>query len=109
MSGASGRARLLDNRKLVNQFASLERRTSSGALVNVTLPGPPIAVFGVYGNFGSNRFGYSDGPGDNSAGSVYASRPPEFWAAQGIFHPSDRQMWIDRGVYKPPEIKEKSS
>jgi hypothetical protein len=118
----SGRARLLDNRKLVNQFASLERRTSSigkdkidhgpsghddlcnsaaGALVNVTLPGPPAAVFGTYGrNVPSNQFGYvQDG---DSAGSIYASRPPEFWAAHGIFHPSDRQKWIDRGVWQPP-------
>jgi phage terminase large subunit-like protein len=62
---------------------------------------PPQAVFGVYGqNVGPSEFGYC---GDGSAGSVYASRPPEYWAAQGIFHPHDRQFWIDKGVWKPPE------
>jgi hypothetical protein len=28
--------------------------------------------------------------------------PPEFWAAQGYFHPNDRQKWIDLGVWTPP-------
>jgi hypothetical protein len=27
------------------------------------------------------------------------------WAAQGIFHPSDKQKWIDRGVWKPPSAE----
>lgn len=40
--------------------------------------------------------------GDGGAGG-YASRPAAYWAAQGRFHPDDRQMWIDRGVYKPSE------
>jgi hypothetical protein len=77
----SGRVRLLDNRKLVNQFASLERRTSpigkdrvdhgpsghddlcnsaAGVLVNVTLPGPPVASFGTWGRNVSNQFGYCE-------------------------------------------------
>jgi phage terminase large subunit-like protein len=65
---------------------------------------PAQPVFGTYGrNVPSNRFGYIPGGDDSGAGAIYASRPPEFWAEQGIFHPSDRQMWIDRGVYKPPE------
>jgi hypothetical protein len=120
----SGRARLLDNRRLVAQFASLERRTSpigkdrvdhgpsghddlcnsaAGALVNVTLPGHPAPVFGTYslGGSVSNRFGYS-GNGD-SRPTRFEDFPAEHWAAQGHFHPHDRQKWIDRGVWKPPE------
>jgi predicted phage terminase large subunit-like protein len=37
-----------------------------------------------------------------SAGEVYASRPAADWAREGVFHPSDKQKWIDRGVWKPP-------
>ena len=48
---------------------------------------------------GSHYVG-SDG---ESAGEIFASQPPEVWAKMGIFHPSDRQRWIDAGVYKPPE------
>ena len=111
----SGRVRLLDNRRLVTQFAALERRTSSigkdrvdhgpsghddacnaaaGAVVNVSrLDRSPEFSIGTYsGPFGS---------GEVETG--YASRPPEFWARQGIFHPADRQMWIDAGVFVPTE------
>ncbi len=49
------------------------------------------------------RFGTYGRIRNDSAGATYASMPPEFWAAQGIFHPNDRQYWIDRGIYKPPE------
>lgn len=49
--------------------------------------------------FGTYVNGYIQ-MGDD-AGTGYAARPPEFWAAQGIFHPQDRQKWIDAGVYKP--------
>jgi len=59
----------------------------------------PQPVFGSYGTgYGFNGAYTTHDPN----ASVYASRPPEFWAAQGIFHPHDRQMWIDRGVWKPP-------
>jgi phage terminase large subunit-like protein len=68
---------------------------------------PVPAVFGTYGrNVPSNQFGYI--PGDGSAGSVYASRPPDYWAARGFFHKNDEQYWISKRVWKPPE-KEKSS
>jgi Terminase RNaseH-like domain len=71
---------------------------------------PVQPVFGTYSrSFGSNQFGHNNGIGNDSAGEIFASQPPEFWAARGIFHPHDRQMWIDGGVYKPPEIKEKLS
>jgi hypothetical protein len=127
----AGKARLLDHKRLVSQFSSLERRTSSigkdrvdhgpgghddlcnaaaGAMVLAAAPAveatPPR--FGVYGNYpGSNEFGYCGSEDNRSAGEIYASMPPEYWAARGIFHPHDRQMWIDRGVYKPP-TEEKS-
>jgi hypothetical protein len=118
----SGRARLLDNRKLVTQFAALERRTSpigkdrvdhgpsghddlcnsaAGALVNVTLPGPPMPVFGHYGSGGGGWNGAYTIPDPNV--SVYASRPAEYWAARGIFHKNDEAYWIRKGVWKPPE------
>jgi hypothetical protein len=41
--------------------------------------------------------------GGSHAGSEFASAPPEYWASKGIFHPSDRQRYIDAGIYKPPE------
>src|SRR6266850_5975002 len=61
---------------------------------------PAQPVFGTYGrNVPSNQFGYIPGGDDSGAGAVFASMPPEYWAERGIFHPSDRQMWIDKGVY----------
>jgi phage terminase large subunit-like protein len=61
-------------------------------------PEAPQPVFGTY-----SRGCIGD---DRSAGAIFASMPPEFWAAQGHFHPSDRQKWIDAGVFKPPEGKQ---
>jgi hypothetical protein len=118
------RVELLDHPKLISQLCGLERRTwrggrdsidhapnqhddvvncAAGALTNLIAVQPVQPVFGTYSrSFASNQFGYC-GPGPDSAGAVFASMPPEHWAAQGHFHPRDRQMWIDRGVYKPPE------
>jgi phage terminase large subunit-like protein len=63
----------------------------------------PMPVFGSYGSGGRGWNGaYYVGDDNEGWGSTYASKPPEYWAAQGIFHPSDRQRWIDAGVYKPP-------
>jgi phage terminase large subunit-like protein len=59
----------------------------------VSNPAPPQPCFGVYGRSFGNE----------GAGAVFASAPAEYWAAMGHFHPNDRQYWIDRGVYKPPE------
>lgn len=123
----SGRARILDNKRLINQFQSLERKTSSvgrdrvnhptGAhddcanaaalsmvLAEQPLYAPPQARFGTWGRGGGGFDGHTWHPDPNAgAGAIFASRPPEFWAAQGIFHPNDREMWIRKGVYKPPE------
>ncbi len=41
--------------------------------------------------------------GQDAGPTGYAKYPPEYLAGLGIFHPHDRQMWIDRGIYKPPE------
>jgi hypothetical protein len=124
----AGRARILDNKRLINQFQSLERKTSSVGRDRVNHPigqhddcanatalamvlaeapiyAPPQACFGTYSrSFPSNEFGYC-GPGPQSAGEIFASMPAEEWAKVGVFHPSDRQKWIDRGVYKPREEK----
>jgi hypothetical protein len=80
----------------------------------------PPARFGFYNSDGITmlqqnsqgdwmRDPLADFRGDGGAGSVYASRPAVDWAREGIFHPRDREMWIRKGVYVPPEIKEKSS
>jgi hypothetical protein len=58
--------------------------------------------FGSYGTGGGWNGAYYVGDNNEGWGSRYASQPPEFWAAQGVFHPSDRQKWIDKGVWKPP-------
>ncbi len=123
----SGSARLIDSEKLRDQLTGLERRIYAsgreavddsgaqsshddlanvvcGVLVNLSFEKheAPPPVFGIYGNFPANQFGYIPGRDDSSAGAIFASMPPEYWAAQGFFHPNDRQFWIDRGVYKPP-------
>jgi hypothetical protein len=124
----SGRARILDNKRLINQFQSLERRTSSvgrdrvnhptgghddcanaTALAMVLAAAPaheaPQAVFGVWTTSPlHNEYGYNTASDYNEGwGSTYASRPPEYWARMGIFNPVDREMWIRKGVWKPPE------
>jgi predicted phage terminase large subunit-like protein len=58
--------------------------------------------FGSYGTGGGWNGAYYVGDNNEGWGSRYASQPPEFWARQGIFHPRDKQMWIDKGVWKPP-------
>jgi hypothetical protein len=66
-----------------------------------------IAPQPFFGHYGSGGYGFNGAftthDPNAGAGAVYASRPPEYWAAQGIFHPSDRQKWIDRGIFKPTE------
>jgi hypothetical protein len=88
----SGKIRLLDNKKMINQFASLERRTSSvgkdkidhgtgghddlcnavaGAMVLAAAPiyAPPVPQFGVCGITGpfSPHLGQSGGAGSNAS------------------------------------------
>lgn len=127
----SGRARILDNKRLINQFQSLERKTSTTGRDRVNHPtgghddcanatalamvlaaapayAPPQAVFGHYSASGGGWNGaYYEQGSNEGAGAVFASRPPEFWAKMGIFHPSDRQRYIDAGIYVPPS-EEKS-
>ena len=109
---------LLDVKRLRTQFLGLERRTARGGRDSIDHPPgahddvanaaagvlvyltsarhqPVTAIFGTYVN-GYIQLGDDDGQG-------YASRPPEFWAAQGIFHPQDRQKWIDAGVWTPKQ------
>jgi hypothetical protein len=116
----AGRVQLIDNPRLVAQFAGLERRatvrgdkidhapgsfddaSNSAALALVlavaTPYQAPAPMFGTYSrSFPSNEFGYC-GPGPQTAGEIFASMPPEHWARQGIFHPHDKQKWIDRGI-----------
>jgi hypothetical protein len=111
----SGRARILDNKRLINQFQSLERKTSSVGRDRVNHPSnqhddlanscalamvlaeapiyaPPAPSFGTYGR--------SFGP--EGAGAIFASQPPEVWASMGYFHPHDRQRYVDAGIWKPP-------
>jgi phage terminase large subunit-like protein len=64
----------------------------------------PQPVFSHYGRGYGWNGAYTTHDPDASAGAVYASMPPEYWAARGVFHPSDRQRWIDKGVYKPAEV-----
>jgi hypothetical protein len=87
----SGRARILDNKRLINQFQSLERKTSTVgrdrvnhpvgqhddcsnatalALVLASQPiyAPPMPVFGSYGRaVESNEFGQVGGSGSNAS------------------------------------------
>jgi hypothetical protein len=120
------RVELLDHPELISQLCALERRTwrggrdsidhppnqhddvvncVAGALTNLIVVKQPGPRFGVWTRSPcSNEYGYNTASDYNAgASATYASAPPEFWAAQGIFHPNDRQYWIDRGVYKPPE------
>jgi hypothetical protein len=131
----SGQARLLDAEKLRDQLTGLERRVYAsgreavddsgaqsshddlanvvcGVLVNLSFEKheAPVPVFGVWTTSPvANAYGYNTASDYNAgASAIFASEPPEYWARQGIFHPSDKQMWIDRGVYKPP-TEEKSA
>ena len=111
---------LLDNPRLVAQLCGLERRTArggrdsidhapgahddvanaaAGVLVYLTCARhqPVTAIFGTFDYAG----GYIK-VDDDAGATGYAAHPPEYWAAQGIFHPQDRQKWIDAGVWKPP-------
>ena len=109
---------LLDVKRLRTQFLGLERRTARGGRDSIDhAPGAHDDVanaaagvlvyltrarhqpytgpyFGTYVN-GQHRDGRRGATG-------YAAHPPEYWAAQGIFHPQDRQKWIDAGVWTPP-------
>ena len=125
------RVELLDHSKLISQLCGLERRTwrggrdsidhapnqhddvvncVAGALTNLIVVEAPQPVFGFYSSSGRGWNGAHYVGDDNEGwGSTYASKPPEYWAAQGIFHPSDEKMWIARGVWKPKPPEEKSS
>ena len=112
---------LLDNSRLVSQLLGLERRTARGGRDSIDhAPGAhddvANAAAGVLVYLTSARHQPYQGPifgtyvngkiemDDGSAGATgYARHPPEFWAAQGIFHPQDRQKWIDAGVWTPPK------
>jgi hypothetical protein len=127
-----GRAELLDHSKLISQLCALERRTwrggrdsidhppnqhddlvncVAGALTNligaIEQTPPHFGLTTTTGGGWNGAFYVDRGP--ETAGSVYASMPPEYWAARGYFHKNDRDYWIRKGVYVPPEIKEKSS
>jgi hypothetical protein len=117
------RVELLDHPKMISQLCSLERRTwrggrdsidhppnqhddivnaVAGALTNLIVVEAPQPRFGVYGTGYGFNGAYTTHDPNAGAGAVYASAPPEYWAARGIFHPNDKQMWIDKGVWKPP-------
>jgi hypothetical protein len=125
------RCELLDHPKLVSQLCGLERRTwrggrdsidhapnqhddvvncVAGALTNLIVAveyTPPHFGWQTTTGGGWNGSHYVDRGGE-SAGEIYASMPAEHWARQGIFHKNDREYWIRKGVYVPPEVKEKS-
>jgi phage terminase large subunit-like protein len=68
----------------------------------VTVYEPVMPQFGTYStSYCSNQFGYNGSVDNRSAGEIYASRPASAWAAEGVFHPHDRQRWIDAGIWKP--------
>jgi phage terminase large subunit-like protein len=73
----------------------------------VTVHEAPQPFFGSYSRGGGRAWNgaYYVGDDNASAGEIFASQPPEHWARMGIFHPNDRQMWIDRGVWKPPSAE----
>ncbi|WP_205751509.1 hypothetical protein [Bradyrhizobium sp. 6(2017)] len=114
----SGEVDLLDSRRLTSQLLSLERRTARGGRDSIDHPPggkddlanaaagclvyltsarhqPATAYTGTFTMVSEQPRGY-------------AAFPPEVLAAQGIFHPQDRQKWIDAGVYKPPETQSQS-
>jgi hypothetical protein len=106
----SGRVRLLDSKRLVSQFAALERRTSSigkdrvdhgpggkddlcnaaaGALV-LAATTPYQAATPVFGTYGrqSNEFGTYGNSG--RADGRYDSTPEDFWKMMSVIN-SDRR------------------
>jgi hypothetical protein len=120
----SGRVRLLDNKKLVNQFANLERRATSsrdridhpagghddlcnacaGSIVMVGIPPreAPSPQFGTFsGPFGSGG-SWSIG---NPTPVHFSERPAWWWAMHGRYNAADKQHWINCGVL-PPDEKE---
>jgi hypothetical protein len=129
----SGSARLLDMERLRDQLVGLERRVyasgretvddsgaqsahddlsnvACGVLVNLSFEKheAPQPVFGSYSGSGAGWNGACYVGDDNEGWSArFASKPPEYWAAQGIFHKNDEAYWIRKGVWKPAEIKEK--
>jgi hypothetical protein len=61
-------------------------------------------VFGVYGSGGYGFNGaYTTHDPNAGAGAVYASAPAEWWARQGVYHPSDKKHWQAKGVIPPDE------
>ncbi len=115
----AGRARLVDNDRLVSQFSGLERRTgpsgrdrvdhtadrhddlsnaAAGALVEAAAPGASNRVMTVTPLL--------DLFGDRQKTRLEEKFAPEVLAARGFFHPSLRQFWIDKGVYVPPESED---
>lgn len=125
----SGKVELLDLPRLTAELCGLERRTARsgkdsidhapgghddlanavcGALTGV-LPArineAPVAQFGHYTTHspvdpGNPYVGTMQG---GSGRRGYSSYPPEELAARGIFHPNDREYWIKKGVWKPPQ------
>jgi len=70
---------------------------------------PHFGLTTTTGGGWNGAYWVGDRAGNNaSAGEIYASRPAADWAREGVFHPRDRQRWIDAVVYVPPEVKEKS-
>jgi hypothetical protein len=124
----SGRARILDIKRHTSQLAQLERKTSStgrdrishpvgghddlataSSLAMVLAAAPAVEAprpsFGMQTTTGGGWNGsYHVGGSGDSAGSIYASAPPEWWARErGVYHPHDRARLIREGVIKPPE------
>jgi hypothetical protein len=122
------RCELLDHPKLISQLCALERRTWRGGRDSIDHPPnqhddvvncvagaltnligaveytPPHFGWQTTTGGGWNGSHYVDRGGE-SAGEIYASMPPEYWAARGIYHPRDKEMWIRRGVLPPEGAK----
>jgi phage terminase large subunit-like protein len=63
---------------------------------------PPRFGIQTISGGGWNGSHYVGGSGD-SAGEIFASMPPEHWARQGVYHPSDKKHWQAKGVLPPDE------
>lgn len=110
----SGEVDLLDNQRLIAQLLGLERRTSRGGRDSIdhsvgakddlanAAAGVLVYLTSARHRPATARVGtFSWGAGSERRGIGQFS--PEFLASQGIFHPHDRELWIARGVYKPPQ------